>query len=149
MDDIDRKILGTIQSEFPLSPRPYRDLSVRLGLTEAEAFARVAHLKKKGIIRRIGGSFDARSLGFVTTLCAAKVPDTQITTFVEAVNKYSGITHNYLRQHEYNMWFTLVTADGRQEGHVIGEIIRSTGIRDIITLPATRSFKLLVDFDLA
>jgi len=146
LDDIDRKILGTIQSEFPLSRRPYRDLGDRLGIPEAEIFARVANLKEKGIIRRIGGSFDARSLGFVTTLCAAKVPNNRITPFVEEVNKYLEVTHNYLREHEYNIWFTLVMANKREVERVIEEIIQSTGIREIITLPAKKTFKLLVDF---
>jgi len=148
MDDLDRKILTTIQSEFPLSRRPYRDLGDRLGITEADIVARVTNLKKKGVIRRIGGSFDARSLGFVTTLCAAKVPDNRITPFVEEVNKYPGVTHNYLREHEYNIWFTLVVTHKQEVQRVIEEIVQSTGIREIITLPAKKTFKLLVDFSL-
>ena len=148
MDDIDRKILGTIQSDFPLSRRPYRDLSDRLGLPEEEIFGRVKRLKKDGIIRRIGGSFDSRSLGFTTTLCAAKVPDNRISLFVEEVNKYPGVTHNYLREHEYNVWFTLVVTDRREMDRLIGEIIQSTGVREVINLPATKTFKVLVDFEL-
>lgn len=148
MDDIDRRILGTIQSDFPLSLRPYRDLSDRLGLSEEEIFRRVERLRKDGIIRRIGGSFDSRCLGFTTTLCAAKVPDNRITLFVEEVNKYPGVTHNYLREHEYNIWFTLVVTDRREVDRLIGEIIRSTGVREVINLPATRTFKVLVDFEL-
>jgi DNA-binding Lrp family transcriptional regulator len=148
MDDSDRKILGTIQSDFPLSRRPYRDLSDRLGLSEEEIFGRVKRLRKEGIIRRIGGSFDSRCLGFTTTLCAAKVPDNRIMLFVEEVNKYPGVTHNYLREHEYNVWFTLVVTDRREVDKLIGEIIRSTGVREVINLPATRTFKVLVDFEL-
>jgi DNA-binding Lrp family transcriptional regulator len=149
MDDIDRKILGTIQSGFPISPRPYRDLSDRLGLSEEDIFARVASLKKKGIIRRIGGSFDSRCLGFTTTLCAAKVPDNGIRLFAEEVNKYPEVTHNYLRKHEYNIWFTLMATDQREVDQLIREIMQATGVGEIITLPAKRSFKLLVDFELA
>jgi len=146
MDDIDRKILGMIQSEFPLSRRPYRDLSDLLGLSEEEIFGRVKNLKKDGIIRRIGGSFDSRSLGFTTTLCAAKVPDNRIGLFVQEVNKYPGVTHNYLREHEYNIWFTLVVSDQREVDRLIGEIIRSTGVEELINLPATRAFKVSADF---
>jgi DNA-binding Lrp family transcriptional regulator len=148
MDDIDRKILGTIQSDFPISRRPYRDLSDRLGLPEEEIFGRVERLKKDGIIRRVGGSFDSRCLGFTTTLCAAKVPDNRITLFVEEVNKYPGVTHNYLREHEYNIWFTLVVTDRKEVDRLIGEIIQSTGVQEVINLPATRTFKVLVDFEL-
>ena len=149
MDDIDRKILGTIQSDFPLSRRPYGDLSGRLGLPEEEIFGRVERLRKEGIIRRIGGSFDSRCLGFTTTLCAAKVPDNRITPFVEEVNKYPGVTHNYLREHEYNIWFTLMVTDREEVDRLMGEIIQSTGVREVINLPATRTFKVLVDFELA
>ena len=149
MDDIDRKILGTIQSDFPLSRRPYRDLSEQLGLPEEEIFGRVERLRKEGIIRRIGGSFDSRCLGFTTTLCAAKVPDNRITLFVEEVNKYPGVTHNYLREHEYNIWFTLMVTDREEVDRLMGEIIQSTGVREVINLPATRTFKVLVDFELA
>ena len=148
MDDIDRKILGTIQSDFPLSRRPYRDLSDRLGLPEEEIFGRVERLKKDSVIRRIGGSFDSRCLGFTTTLCAAKVPDNRIELFVKEVNKYPGVTHNYLREHEYNIWFTLVVTDRKEVDRLIGEIIQSTGVREVINLPATRTFKVLVDFEL-
>jgi len=148
MDDIDRKILGTIQSDFPLSKRPYGDLSEQLGLPEEEIFGRVERLRKEGIIRRIGGSFDSRCLGFSTTLCAAKVPDTRVTLFVDEVNKYPGVTHNYLREHEYNIWFTLVVTDRKEVDRLIEEIIQSTGVREVINLPATRTFKVLVDFEL-
>ena len=148
MDEIDRKILGTIQSDFPISRRPYGDLSEQLGLPEEEIFGRVERLRKDGIIRRIGGSFDSRRLGFTTTLCAAKVPNNRITLFVEEVNKYPGVTHNYLREHDYNVWFTLVVNDRKEVNRLIGEIVQSTGIREIINLPATRTFKVLVDFEL-
>jgi DNA-binding Lrp family transcriptional regulator len=148
MDDIDRRILGTIQSDFPISRRPYGDLSEQLGLPEEEIFVRVERLRKEGIIRRLGGSFDSRCLGFTTTLCAAKVPDNRITLFVEEVNKYPGVTHNYLREHGYNIWFTLVVTDRKEVDRLIGEIIQTTGVREIINLPAKRTFKVLVDFEL-
>jgi len=148
MDDIGRKILGTIQSGFPLSRRPYRDLSDLLGFSEEEILGRVKNLKEDGIIRRIGGSLDSHLLGFTTTLCAAKVPDNRIGLFVEEVNKYPGVTHNYLRDHEYNIWFTLVVSDQGEVDRLIGEIIQSTGVEELITLPATRAFKVSADFEI-
>jgi DNA-binding Lrp family transcriptional regulator len=108
----------------------------------------VKNLKKSGIIRRIGGSFDSRSLGFTTTLCAAKVPDNRIGLFVQEVNKYPGVTHNYLRDHEYNIWFTLVASDQQEIDRLIGEIIQSTGVREFISLPAKRTFKVSADFQI-
>lgn len=149
MDDIDRRILSTIQSDFPLTQRPYRALGDQLKCSEEEIFARIKRLKKDGIIRRIGGNFESQRLGFTTTLCAAKVPGNQMKGFVEVVNRIPGVTHNYLRDHQYNVWFTLVVPDGQEVDRCIEEIIHSTGVGEIINLPATKTFKILVDFDLA
>ena len=149
MDDIDRKLLNEIQSDFPITKRPYEDLGDRLDCSEEEIFKRVKRLRKEVIIRRIGGNFDSKRLGFATTLCAAKVPDDKINRFVEAVNQYPEVTHNYLRNHQYNIWFTLVAQDVKVINRYIEEIIQYTGVREILNLPAVRTFKILVDFDLA
>jgi DNA-binding Lrp family transcriptional regulator len=148
MDDIDKKFLSMIQSDFPLTRRPYRDLGNQLGCSEEELFRRIRRLKREGIIRRIGGNFDSKRLGFTTTLCAAKVPQTKILRFIEVVNKYPAVTHNYLRDHAYNIWFTLVIHNVQEVNRVINEIARATEVREVINLPAMRIFKLLVDFDL-
>ncbi len=149
MDDIDRKLLNEIQSDFPITKRPYEDLGDRLDCSEEEILKRVERLRKEGIIRRIGGNFDSKRLGFATTLCAAKVPDDKINRFVEVVNRYPEVTHNYLRNHHYNIWFTLVAHDVKVINRYIEEIIQYTGVREILNLPAVRTFKILVDFDLA
>jgi DNA-binding Lrp family transcriptional regulator len=149
MNDIDRKLLNEIQSDFPITKRPYKDLGVRLNRSEHEILKRVERLKKEGIIRRIGGNFDSQRLGFATTLCAAKVPYDKINGFVEAVNKYPEVTHNYLRDHHYNIWFTFVTPERKMIDRYIEEIIEHTGVREILNLPAAKTFKILVDFNLA
>ena len=149
MDDIDRKLLNEIQSDFPITKRPYKDLGVRLDCSEDEIFKRIGRLKKEGIIRRIGGNFDSKRLGFATTLCAAKVPDDKINRFMEAVNRYPEVTHNYIRDHHYNIWFTFVAPNMKVIDRYIEEIIEYTGVREILNLPAVRTFKILVDFDIA
>jgi DNA-binding Lrp family transcriptional regulator len=149
MDDIDRRLLNEIQSNFPITRRPYEDLAARLNCSEDEILNRVERLKKERIIRRIGGSFNSQRLGFATTLCAAKVPDDKINRFVEVVNKYPEVTHNYLRDHHYNIWFTFVTPNMKMINRYIEQIIQHTGVREILDLPAVRTFKILVDFDLA
>ncbi|MFB0521146.1 MAG: Lrp/AsnC family transcriptional regulator, partial [Desulfatiglandales bacterium] len=110
---------------------------------------RLKRLKSKGIIRRIGGNFNSQRLGFATTLCAAKVPDDKIDRFVEVVNKYPEVTHNYLRDHHYNIWFTFVAPDMKVINKYLEEIIQYTGVREILNLPAVKTFKILVDFDVA
>jgi len=141
--------LNEIQSGFPIAKKPYHDLGRRLNCSEAEILERVRRLKEEGVIRRIGGNFDSQRLGFATTLCAAKVPPEKIKRFVEVLNGYPEITHNYLRDHQYNIWFTFVAPNMKVIERYIGEIIERTGIREILNLPAVRRFKILVDFDVA
>lgn len=149
MDDLDRKLLNEIQTGFPIAQRPFRDLGVRLDCSEDEILRRTKRLKKKGIIRRIGGNFDSRRLGFTTTLCAAKVADDKIRRFVEVVNQYPEVTHNYLRDFPYNIWFTFVARDSDMVQRYIEEIKEQTGVREILDLAAVKVFKIRVDFDLS
>lgn len=146
MDDIDRRILNEIQSRFPIEVRPYQVLAERLGLDEDEIIQRVRRLKDEGIIRRIGGNFNSRALGYTSTLCAAAVPDDKMEVFCIAVNNQPGITHNYQRDHHYNVWFTLIAPSSADIREILGEITRQTGVNDLISLPAEKIFKIKVDF---
>jgi siroheme decarboxylase len=148
MDDIDRKILNEIQANFPVAARPYLELGERLGIQEDEVLARVKMLKSKGIIRRIGGSMNSRKLGFVSTLCAAMVPEDKIDVFVESVNSYRGVTHNYLRKNSYNIWFTFIGPSMEFVNNCLCEISRKTGVRTILNMPAVRTFKIRVEFEI-
>jgi len=148
MDDIDRKLLNEIQANFPVTQRPYKDLGVRLNCSEDIILTRIKRLKKEGIIRRIGGNFDSQRIGFTTTLCAAKVPDDTIEKFVRVVNKYPGVTHNYRRDHQYNIWFTFVAPNIKIIDKYIEEIMKHTGVREILNLPAVKRFKIVVNFNL-
>ena len=147
MDDVDRAIINIIQSDFPITARPYLEIGERVHLGEQEVFERVRFLKKKGIIRRIGGNFDSKQLNFASTLCAAKVPERAIERFVKAVNRYPGVTHNYLRDHEYNVWFTFIAPSMADIRKALVEISRSTGVTEIRNLPAIKIFKIRVDFE--
>jgi DNA-binding Lrp family transcriptional regulator len=146
MDDIDRRILNEIQSHFPIEVRPYQVLAERLGLDEDEIIRRVQALKDEGIIRRIGGNFNSRALGYTSTLCAAAVPDHKMEAFAAAVNNQPGITHNYQRDHHYNVWFTLIAPSTADIAGILLEITRQTGVDDLISLPAEKIFKIKVDF---
>jgi len=147
MDELDRAILNEIQSGFPLVKSPYAELAARLGSTEQGVLIRVKALKDKGIIRRIGGNFHSHRLNFASTLCAARVPEEKLDRFVELVNEYAGVTHNYLRRHEYNVWFTFIAPDMDTIERSLREISRSTGVKDILNLPAVKMYKIKVDFE--
>jgi DNA-binding Lrp family transcriptional regulator len=148
MDAIDKKILNIIQTQFPLEPEPYKVVGEQIGLSEDEVLARVKILKEKGIIRRIGAVFDLGKLGFASTLCAAKVPKNKIKNFVDAVNSYPGVTHNYRRNHEYNIWFTYIAPTMDDIEKALKEISNKTGITDILNMPAKRKFKIDASFKL-
>ena len=147
MDDTDRKILNGIQQEFPIVAEPYAEVAGRIGIGEAELLERIGRLKEQGIIRRIGAVFDLRRLGFASTLCAARVPEEQVKKFVGIVNACPGVTHNYRRDHEYNIWFTLIVPGEEAMAEALAGIKRETGIDDILSLRATRTFKINARFE--
>ncbi|MEW6388028.1 MAG: AsnC family transcriptional regulator [Thermodesulfobacteriota bacterium] len=146
LDDLDRAILNEIQSHFPLVSRPYAEVGKRVGASEEEVLRRVQALANAGIIRRIGANFTSRKLGYTSTLCAARVPPEQLAQFVDVVNRYPGVTHNYLRRHHYNVWFTLIAPSEERLHQVLAEISEATGVQEILSLPAQEVFKIKVDF---
>jgi DNA-binding Lrp family transcriptional regulator len=145
LDGTDRRLLDIIQTDFPLCPRPYAELGRRLGIAEEEALDRVRALRKKQVIRRLGANFQSSGLGFVSTLCAAKVPEERLENFIAAVNAEPGVTHNYLREHSYNVWFTLISPSREEAQTALDGITERTGV-PILNLPATRIYKIRVDF---
>ena len=146
IDDIDRDILNRIQSGFPITTRPYRTIAEDLGLSESEVLKRVSRLKASGVIRRIGGNFTPDKLGFVSTLCAARVPEEKISQFAEVVNRYPGVTHNYRRENTYNIWFTFIAPSMDEIKANLEQIAAETGVSDILNLPATKVFKIKAEF---
>jgi len=146
LDDLDRAILNEIQSNFPLTPRPYAEMGRRVGAGEEEVLARVQALHDAGVIRRIGANFTSRKLGYTSTLCAARVPSEKLEGFAEVVNHYPEVTHNYVRQHRYNVWFTLIAESPERLAEILKEIREASGVSEILSLPAKEIFKIRVDF---
>lgn len=145
MDSYDKDILNIIQSSFPLVPRPYQAIGEQVGLSEDETLQRVNKLRDEGVIRRLGGNFGSRELGWRSTLCAAKVPEDKMEEFIAAVNENPGVTHNYLRENEFNIWFTFIGPDWETVEATLDAITEKTGIK-ILNLPADKLFKIKVDF---
>jgi DNA-binding Lrp family transcriptional regulator len=145
MDAKDKAILGIIQSEFPITERPYADIGEQIGMKEDEVLARVQNLAQQGIIRRIGANFQSKRLGWHSTLCAARVPETAMDGFIEEVNAHPGVTHNYLRNHDWNIWFTMIGPSKDEVAQTLATITEKTGI-PVLNLPAERLFKIKVDF---
>jgi DNA-binding Lrp family transcriptional regulator len=148
LDELDRAILNEIQSHFPLMSRPYAEVGRRVGAPESEVLRRVRAMFEAGIIRRLGANFTSRKLGYTSTLCAAHVPPELLERFVQTVNHYPEVTHNYLRGHHFNVWFTLIAPSTPRLHEILAEISGASGVQEILSLPARQVFKIKVDFPL-
>lgn len=144
---VERLFLSTVQTAFPVVSRPYSVLGQMAGITEAESLKKIEGLRKDGVIRRVGGVFDSKRLGYYSTLCAAKVPEEKIPLLAEWLEQIPGVTHNYLRKHTYNMWFTLISASKKKAEELLLRLKEESGV-EIYSLPALSLFKIKVDFDL-
>ena len=147
-DDIDKKILNIIQTNFPIHSRPYKIIADKLEIGEEQLIDRVKKMKQDQFIRRIGGNFSPDKLGYHSTLCAAKVPETRLKLFTKTVNSYSGVTHNYKREHKFNVWFTFIAPSIEIIEKNLNEISQKTGVETILNLPATKVFKISANFKL-
>lgn len=144
----ERELLSLIQKDFPIETEPFKVLADNLQSTEEEILATLAKLKEEGYIRRIGAIFDSRNLGYVSTLCAMKVPADKLDSTVAYINSLPGVTHNYLRDHEFNLWFTLIAESQSELEKIIQQIKENTGVRELLNLPAVKTFKINVNFQL-
>jgi len=147
MDATDRALLNAIQNRFPIAVHPYQILGEAVGTTEDDAYKRIHRLRQEGIIRRLGGVFDSRRLGYFSTLCAAKVPEEKIPVLAKLLEGIPGVTHNYIRNHEYNVWFTLIARSQAIAENILQNIREVSGVPDVFSLPAIRLFKINVNFD--
>ncbi|MDI6751426.1 MAG: AsnC family transcriptional regulator [bacterium] len=148
MDKTNRKILDEIQKDFPVCQRPFKALAERLNMDEDEVFNRICDLKARGIIRRIGASFDSRRLGWTSTLVAMKLPSYLLEKIQDIFNQYDEITHSYLRDDEYNLWFTVIAPSKKRISSILSEIEEKTGISEMLNLPALQRFKVEAIFRL-
>ena len=145
MDNLDRQIIEVVQNEFPIEPRPFQALAERLGTTEQEVLARIAKLQEQRVIREIGPVFELKRLGYISTLCAAKVAAEAAENVAGFLNEFAEVTHNYLRAHEYNIWFTLIASSQERIEEILERVRGHEGVADAVSLPAERTFKIAVN----
>ncbi|MEN6617457.1 MAG: AsnC family transcriptional regulator [Syntrophorhabdus sp.] len=145
MDAIDAHILNMIQEEFPLVEKPFAAIGERLGLSGKDVEDRVKRLKMLGIIRRIGPVLDAKKLGYYSVLCAAAVPQDIIDDVARTVNAERSVTHNYEREGELNLWFTVTMQDKDVVEDFIAGIERQFSLT-IYRFPEKKTFKIRTRF---
>ena len=148
MDGLQTRVLDVIQSGFPLQGDPYGVIGGQLGAARDDVLAAVAALRREGSIRRLGASFNSQKLGYSSTLCALAVAGApeDVDRAAAIVNAYPNVTHNYLRNNRYNLWFTIIARGADEVARILAEIQRDTGCPDALNLPATALYKIRVDF---
>lgn len=152
LDTLDTQILDQIQTEVPLDPQPYLVIANQLGVTEAEILQRIDALKTPPpVIRQISAIFDSKALGYQSTLVAAMVDEDKLDEAVAVINQHPGVSHNYKRNHEFNLWYTLAVPPHSQLGlkKTLAVLHRLSGARSTRLLPTLRLFKIGVKLDLS
>jgi siroheme decarboxylase len=148
IDPLDKQLLNEIQWTFPLSSMPYLEIATKHGLTEDDVMKRISLMKRIGLIRQINAIFDTRKLGYKSALVAFAVKKDRLDSVALEVNKHPGVSHNYERDHEFNMWFTLaVPPDGDLKKDL--EIMASLeGVIKFRLLPTLKLYKIGVKLDM-
>jgi DNA-binding Lrp family transcriptional regulator len=150
LDDLERRLLNLMQGRFPLARRPYAAVAAEAGITEAEAIARVRRLLDDRIIRQVTPIYDTRALGYASMLVAAKVDPEHPWRAAKVVNAHPGVSHNYLRNHEFNMWFTIAVEEDSPLGldGTLEVLAREAGAESVRKLPTLQLFKIRMDLEM-
>lgn len=144
MDELDSRILEILQNDFPLSERPYEIIASKLDISCEELWNRVKKMVDKRVIRRIGASFDSHKLGYCSTLAAISIEPGIIEQASEIIDKFPEITHSYLRNDRFSVWFTIIASDAERVGNILKQIQSALSLESsqLLNLPMKRLFKL-------
>jgi DNA-binding Lrp family transcriptional regulator len=150
LDELDRRLLNLMQGSFPITRRPYRHVAELADLAEAEVMSRVQRLLEVRIIRQITPIFDTRALGYSSMLVAAKVDPEHPHRAARVINEHPGVSHNYLRNHDFNLWFTIATEPDSRLGldGTLEVLAREAGAASVRQLPTLRLFKIRMDLEM-
>jgi len=150
LEELDRRLLNLMQGKFPIEPRPYKRVAELAGIDEDAAMARVQHLLDQRIIRQVTPIFDTRALGYSSMLVAAKVDPENPHRGASVINTHPGVSHNYLRNHEFNLWFTIATEPDSKLGldGTLDVLAREAGAESVRQLPTLKLFKIRMDLEM-
>ncbi len=149
LDELDKRVMNLMQGKFPLERRPFARVAALAETTEDEVLSRVQHLIDERIIRQVTPIFDTRALGYSSMLVAAKVDAEHPHRPAHIINSHPGVSHNYLRNHEFNLWFTIATEPDSKLGveGTLEVLQRLTGAESIRQLPTLTLFKINMDLE--
>ncbi len=150
LDELDKRLLNLMQGSFPIEPRPYLRVAELAGVSEGEVMERVQHLLDERIIRQVTPIFDTRALGYSSMLVAAKVDSENPHRAAQVINAHPGVSHNYLRNHEFNLWFTIATEPDSPLGleGTLQALATEAGAESVRQLPTLKLFKIRMDLEM-
>jgi DNA-binding Lrp family transcriptional regulator len=150
LDEVDKRLLNLMQGQFAIAPRPYQHVASKAELTEDEVMARVQRLLDERIIRQVTPIFDTRALGYSSMLVAAKVDPEHPWRAANVINAHPGVSHNYLRNHEFNIWFTIATEPDSKLGleGTLQVLAREAGAESVRQLPTLKLYKIRMDLEM-
>src|SRR5574338_1195394 len=148
MDSLDKEILNDIQWTFPLVPKPKSEMAKKFGISDEEMMKRIRGLKDIGVIRQLSAIFDTRKLGYKSALVAMAIDPEKLDSVANQVNRHPGVSHNYERNHEYNLWFTLAVPPGSDLKTEIDKFSKLPGIKKTRLLPTIKLFKIGVKLEM-
>ncbi|MDE1726361.1 MAG: Lrp/AsnC family transcriptional regulator [Thaumarchaeota archaeon] len=148
MDNLDKEILNEIQWTFPLVPRPYSQVAKKFQLSDETMMQRLRTLKESGVVRQLSAIFDTRKLGYKSALVAMAIDADKLDHVASQVNRHPGVSHNYERNHEYNLWFTLAVPPGSDLKSEIDKFSKLQGINKVRMLPTIKLFKIGVKLEM-
>lgn len=148
LDTLDKEILNILQWDFPLVKRPFLVIAERLNISEDEVIKRVRALKESNIIREIDAIFDTRALRYKSALVAMSIEQDKIEDIAYEINKHPGVSHNYERDHYYNLWFTIAVPPYGNVKHEVERFASRQGVREYMILPTVKLYKIGVRLDM-
>lgn len=144
----DKALLNELQKDFPVEAHPFAIIAQRLGSDEDAVLQRLKELRANGYLRHVGAFFNSPAMGYGGTLIALCVAPAQLAAVAAAVNRHNGVTHNYEREGEYNLWFTLLTPSPEKKAAMLDEVRSLPGVERVLDLVAEKTYKIRVQFNL-
>jgi len=148
MDKLDTEILNEIQWTFPLVPKPFDEIAKKFEISPDEVKEKLIQLKRKGVLRQLSAIFDTRKLGYTSSLVAMEIEPDKLEHIAHQINKHPGVSHNYEREHEFNLWFTLAVPPGSDLEKEVEKFSKLDGIKKTRMLPTLQLFKIGVKLDM-
>ena len=148
MDDLDKEILNEIQWTFPLVTRPFDAIANKFNTTPQIIKERLISLKKSGVLRQLSAIFDTRKLGYTSSLVAMEIEPDKLEYVANQINRHPGVSHNYERDHPFNLWFTLAVPPGSDLKTELDKFSILKGIKKVRMLPTLQLFKIGVKLDM-